>query len=163
VVDFSVLTDAVIGCQQSNAQLLALLPTNGVYADPAMRIFPYYAQDPNGTNIEQRIQTQPMDTIMIGWTGTRLGRFLREPATRHEFVAYLKNSGKASDYITAFIDGMVNWNSQQARFRFTTIHDKTFPPEDLAASRVSLLIGQNFMLYDSIQIAFALSERGVDN
>jgi hypothetical protein len=163
VVDFSSLTDSIVACQQTNTELLQLLPSNGAYPTASARIFPYYAEDPGGTNLEQRIQQQPMDTIMIGWTSTRISRSMREPATRHDFIAYLKNGGKASNYISAFCDGIVNWNSQVARFRFTTVDDKLFPPEDLQASRVSLLIGQNFMIYDSIQVSFALSERGVDN
>jgi hypothetical protein len=164
MLDPSVLTDEIIGAQQTNAQLLGLFPqapTNG-YPTPASRIFPYYTADPGGTNIEQQIQNQNRDTIMVAWSQTRTGRFNRQDATRHEFTAYVRTTGKVSTYFAAFVDGVCNWNSQTLRFRLLTIDDRTLPPEDMALQRASLLIGQNFAIYDSMQITFALTERGID-
>ena len=164
MLDASDLTDEIIAAQQTNADLLALFPPpTNAYPTPAARITAYYIQDPNGVNFEQRIQEQPKDTIMIGWTGTRTGRFANLEATKHDFAAYVRVTGKASTYFQAFVDGMCDWNGQNARFRFLTIDPKTNPPEDMTLSRLSYLISQGFAIYDSVQISFTLTERGVDN
>jgi hypothetical protein len=164
MLDASTLTDEIIGAQQTNAELLTLFPPpSPVYPTPAARIFPYYTADPGGTNIEQRIQEQPKDTIMVAWSGTRTGRFSRQDATRHEFAAYVRTTGKVSSYFAAFVDGVCNWNGQTLAFRLLTINNRALPPEDMALQRASLLIGQNFAIYDSMQITFALTERGIDN
>jgi hypothetical protein len=61
------------------------------------------------------------------------------------------------------VDGIVTWMGQIGRFRFVVVDEKCNPPEAMALSRVSYVIGQGFAIYDALQITFTLTERGVDN
>lgn len=164
MLDTSDLTDEIIAVQQTNADLMALFPPpTATYPTPGARLIPYYPMDPGGVNFEQRVQEQAKDTIVIGWNGTRVGRFANLEATKHDFTAFVRVTGRVSKYQKAFQDGMCNWNGQNARFRFLTIDPKTNPPEDFSSGPVSYLIGDRFMVYDAWRFTFTLTEKGVDN
>jgi len=158
------LTDEIIAAQQTNADLMALFPApTATYPTPGSRLVPYYMEDPGGVNFEQRIQQQPKDTMVISHVGTRTGRFANLEATKHDFRALVRVTGRVNPYWVAFVDGQCNWNGQTSRFRFLTIDPKVNPPEDLVMSQISFLIGDRFMVYDAVQFTFTLTERGVDN
>ena len=164
MLDSSDLIDAIVAALKTNNDLVQLLAN----ADPAS-ISAYYHDDNAGTNFEQRVQEQEAGTILVAWRGTRTGNFARNEATKHDFASLLSPSGKAGQFFAAFMNGVcqnytapMTTDSQNAKFRLTTIHGKCFPPDSVSMIPQPIFIAPQYGIYDTLPITFTLTEKGLD-